>query len=130
MANLKDNAITLLGSLAATSVATGAGPTTIFTTPAGKVTRITHIIVYNPSGSCATATDLKFGTGFRNNVAVSIAALTTANTGFMVLNNTAAAGDDLMAIEIAAGTTVQVTVATGAAGVTASFDVFGFTKAS
>ncbi len=127
MAALKDKALTLLGS--ATVDIHPAASTTIFTTPIGKVTRISHIILRDPQASLAAATDLKFGTGFRNNAAVDVSSLTTTGTDYIVLQNATAAGSDQKCTEIAAGTAFQVTVTTGATANPANvtIDVFGYT---
>ena len=130
MPALKDKAISLLGSLAVLSTA-GSPPVTIFTTPPGKVTYITHIVVRDPTASMAAggATDIKFGTGFRNNVGVDLQTLTTANTDYIVLMNQAAAGTAVKCTEIAASTAFVVTFTTGTtAACTATYDVFGYTK--
>lgn len=130
MPALKDKALSLLGS-AAINVADAdkaSGPYTIFTTPLGKVTRITHVVVRDPTASMAGGTDFKLGTGFRNNAAIDLSSLTTANTDYIVLLNATAAGADQKCTEIAATTAVQVTVTTGTTlACTATFDVFGYT---
>lgn len=130
MPALKDKALTLLGS-ASVNVAEAdkaSGPYTIFTTPVGKVTRISHIVVRNPTASMAGGTDFKFGTAFRNNAAVDLSTLTTAGTDYIVLINATAAGADQKCTEIAAATVLAVDVDTGTtAACTATFDVFGYT---
>lgn len=126
MPALKDKALTLLGSLTIDSKTVAS--TTIFTTPIGKVTRISHVIVRNPTASMAGGTDFKFGTGFRNNAAVDLSTLTTANTDYMVLLNATAAGADQKCTEIAAATAFALQVVTGTtAACNATYDVFGFT---
>ena len=126
MPALKDKALTLLGSAAIDCNA--AATTTIFTTPVGKVTRISHIIVRDPTASMAGGTDFKFGTGFRNNAAVDLSSLTGGATDYIVLINATAAGADQKCTEIAAGTAFELTITTGTTGAcTATFDVFGYT---
>jgi len=128
MPALKDKALSLLGSLAVLSTA-GSPAVTIFTTPPGKVTRISHIVVRDPTATMgAGATDIKFGTGFRNNVGVDLATLTTALTDYIVLANQAAAGTAVKCTEIAGSTAFVVTFTTGTTGAcTATYDVFGYT---
>lgn len=127
MPSLKDKSLCLLGS--ATIDAKTAATTTIFTTPIGKVTRISHIVVRDPTASMAAGTDYKFGTGFRNNTAVDLSSLTTAGTDYIVLQNATAAGNDQKCTEIAAGVAVALTVTTGsAAACNATFDIFGYTS--
>jgi len=120
MASLKDKAITLLGSLSGVDMKTAAS-TTIFTTVANKVTRITHVVVRDSSASLAGGTSYSV-TQWRQTF--SLAGLTTANTGYIMVS-----GADLAQYtELAPGTAVQLTVTTGAtAAGTATIDVFGFT---
>ena len=125
MASLKDKAISLLGTFTG-SIATGANPT-LFTTVAGKVTRITSIVFRDPSGSAAAATNLSC-TGFPGSI--SLANLVTANTGYVVAGAAAAAGSPqtpTQGTEIAASTAVVLTTTTGAA-VTVTVDVYGYTS--
>lgn len=126
MPALKDKALSLLGS--ATIDAKTAATTVIFTTPVGKITRISHIIVRNPTASMAGGTDFKFGTGFRNNAAVDLSSLTTSGTDYIVLQNATSAGSDQKCTEVAASTAVSLVVTTGTTAVcNATFDVFGYT---
>ena len=127
MPALKDKALSLLGSLAVLSTA-GSPAVTIFTTPPGKVTRISHIVVRDPTASMAGGLDIKFGAGFRNNVGVDLSTLTTAFTDYVVLANQAAAGTAVKCTEIAGSTAFVVTFTTGTTGAcTATYDVFGYT---
>lgn len=129
MPALKEKAISLLGSAAinCADADKASGPYTIFTVPLGKLARITHVVVRNPTASMAGGTDFKFGTGFRNNAAVDLSSLTTLGTDYIVLGNATAAGLDQKCTEIAAATAVQVDVDTGTTvACTATFDVFGF----
>ena len=126
MPALKDKALTLLGS--ATIDSKTVASTTIFTTPVGKVTRISHVIVRDPTASMAGGTDFKFGAGFRNNAAVDLSSLTTLGTDYMVLLNATAAGADQKCTEIAAATALALQVVTGTtATCSATYDVFGYT---
>lgn len=121
MAALKDKAITLLGSLSGVDMKTAAS-TTIFTTQAGKVTRITHVVVRDASASLAGGTSYSV-TNFRQTF--SLANLVTAGTGYLVVQAT----DLTQYTEIAAATAVQLTVTTGStAAATATIDIFGFTS--
>ena len=120
MASLKDKAITLLGSLSGVDMKTAAS-TTIFTTVANKVTRITHDVVRDTSASLAGGTSYSI-TQWRQ--AFSLAALVTAGTGYIDVY-----GADLAQYtELAPSTAVQLTVTTGAtAAGTATIDIFGYT---
>ena len=119
MPALKMKALTLLGS--ASLVITTGGALTLYTTPPGKLTRISHIVARNPTASCTGATQIRFGTGFNNNGNNDISTMTTSGTDYMVLANT------LKSTEIAASTAVQMTPTTGTIGAcTVTFDVFGF----
>lgn len=128
MARAKDKTMALLGSLSGIDMKTGSA--TIFTTDPGKVTRIMCVVVRDATNTLAGGTDYKFGTGFRNNAAVDLSSLTTANTDYIVLFNQTNVGNDQKSTEIAASTAFTVTVNTGAttAGtITATMDVFGYT---
>lgn len=127
MPALKDKALTLLGS-AVIHMQTADGAQAVFTTPVGKVARISHIVVRDSTGSLAGCTDVKFGTGFRNNAAVDLSSMTGGATDYMVLINATAAGADQKCTEIAAATAFTFTPTTGAtADVDATIDVFGYT---
>jgi hypothetical protein len=114
-----DKGIALLGSAAINMQS--AATTTIYTTPVGKVTRISHAVVRDPSASLAGGTSYTI-TGLR--AAFSLATLTTANTGFIVVR----AADLTEQLRVAAATAVQLTVTTGStAAASATIDVFGYT---
>jgi hypothetical protein len=131
MAALRDKGIALLGSQSVLVTAGSPTPVTIFTTPLGKVTRIYAICVYNPTASMAGGSNFSFGTGFRNNAAVTLVSLTTANTDYIMLYNHLVTGDDQKSTEIAAGTAFQVAITTGTTAVcTVTFDVFGYCTAT
>lgn len=118
MANLREKAIALLGS-ATVDMKTAASPT-IFTTPAGKVCRITHVVVRDATASLAGGTSYTI-TNFR--AAFSLATLVTANTGYLVVQAT----DLTQFTEIAGGTAVTLTVTTGSTlAANATIDVFGY----
>lgn len=119
MARLKDNAITLLGSN--TIDMKTAATTTIFTTEAGKVTRITQVVVRDPTASLAGGTSYTIN-GFL--ATFSLAHVTTASTGCAVLTPAITT----QTLEVAASTAVQLTVTTGStAAANATIDVFGYT---
>lgn len=123
---LSDSGIALLGS--ATIDMKTAATTTIVTTPAGKVTRIFAVVVRDPTATLAGGTNYSFGTGFRNNAAVDLSSLTTANTDYIVLYNQTNVGNDQKSTEIAASTAFALTVTTGSTGAAnATLDVFAYT---
>lgn len=119
MPSLKDKAETLLGS--ATIDMKTAATTTIFTTPSGKITRITKVVVRDPTASLAGGTSYSL-TNFRQTF--SLAGLTTPSTGYMVVQAT----DLTQYTELVGGTAFQLTVTTGStAASNATIDVFGYT---
>lgn len=126
MAALKEKALALLGSATVTMTA-ASGVETIFTVPVGKVARISHLVVRDPSASLASGTSFQFGTGFRNNAAVDLSSMTTLGTDYMVLQNATSVGNDQKSTEIASAVAFQITKTTGsAAAATAVIDVFGY----
>ncbi len=123
MPSLKDKSLALLGTFTG-SIATAANPT-LMTTPVGKIARIMKLVFRDPSGSAAAATNLTC-TGFPGSI--SLANLVTANTGYVAVEASAAAGAPAaptQGTEIAAATAVVLTTTTGAA-VTVTIDVFGY----
>jgi hypothetical protein len=119
MASLKDKAITLLGS-AVIDMKTAA-TTTIFTTPVGKTTRITHVVVRDPTASLAGGTSYSI-TNFRQTF--SLAGMTGGASKYMVVQAT----DLTEYTETAEATAIQLTVTTGSsAAANATIDVFGYT---
>lgn len=120
MPALKDKALTLLGS-ALIHCQAGDGAQTIFTTPIGKVTRITHVVVRDATGSFAGGTDFDFTSWLQS---VDLSGMTGGAALYRVLNAT----HNTDFTELAAGTAFQVTPSTGAtADIDATFDVFGYT---
>ena len=118
---LSDSAITLLATKTAVNMQNGAGATTLFTTAAGKVTRITHVVVRDVSATLAGGTDYDFTSWVQT---ADLSSMTTANTLYRVI--TASSTTDYT--EIAASTAFQITPSTGSAGAaTATIDVFGYT---
>ena len=121
MPALRDKGIALLGSASGINMQTAGGAQTIFTTPLGKVTRITHIVIRDVSATLAGGTDYDF-TSWRQSVDLS--GMTTANTQYRVIQAT----DNTDFTELAAGTAFQITPSTGSSGAaTATIDVFGYT---
>ena len=118
MPALKDKAISLLGSAVTTSTLAGTG--TIFTTPPGKITRVTQITIMNPGASLVTVTAINFGAYFNSGANFNLSAVTGGITDYMVLNPT------LKATEIPASTAFQMVVVSGAA-TTMDVNVWGFT---
>lgn len=118
MADLRTKAISLLGS--ATIDMKTAASTTIFTTAAGKVCRITHVVVRDATNSLAGGTSYSI-TNFR--ATFSLAALVTSGTGYLVVQAT----DLTQYTETAASTAIQLTVTTGSTlAANATIDVFGY----
>ena len=118
MANLKEKAISLLGSTSAVDMQTVAS-TTLYTVPTGKVAYITHVVVRDPSASMAGGPDYDF-TNWKQTV--SLATLTTLGTDYIVLD-----GNNTKYTELAAATNFQISVITGTtAACTATIDVFGY----
>lgn len=117
MAFVMSKALALLATMTGVNMQS-VGATTLYTVPAGKIGRISHVIVRNPSASLAAGTNYNF-TQWRQTVDLS--SLTTANTDYIVLD-----GNNVKYQELAAGTAFQITVNTGStAAATATIDVFG-----
>ena len=122
---LKDNAISLLGSKSGVDMKTAAS-TTIYTTPAGKTTRVLFVVVRDPSATLAGGTSYSL----TNFVQTFSLATLTSTTGYVVIGPimqiTSTA--PVQYTEIAASTNFQITVTTGSTGAaTATIDVFGHT---
>lgn len=117
MAELNEIGVTLVTT---TSVdMKTAASTTLWTVPTGKVGRIVHVSVRDPSASMAGGTDYDF-TQWKQTVDLS--SLTTADTDYIVLD-----GNNVKYQELAAATAFQITVNTGTtAACTASLDVFAY----
>ena len=117
MAFVMGKALALLATMTGVDMQT-VGATTLYTVPAGKVGRISHALVRNPSASLAGGTDYDF-TSWRQTVDLS--SLTTPDTDYIVLN-----GNNVKYAELAAGTPFQITVITGSTlAAIATIDVFG-----
>lgn len=125
MARLKDKAITLLASVTGIDMKTAASPT-LFVTEAGKITRITHVVFRDTTASLAGGTNYSITQWVQN---FDLSNITTSGTGYGVLYaETSAAKKPSQYTELAASTTVTLTVTTGAtAAGTATIDVFGYT---
>lgn len=109
----------LLHSMALPSLKT-AGSTALYTTPVGKTTIITKIVIRNVTASLAGGTSYSV-TGFRQ--AFSLANL-TQTTGCMIVEP----ADLSMLTMIVGGTTINFTVTTGSTAASAGMiDVFGYT---
>ena len=118
MGELNEVAVTLVQTTTAVDAKTAAS-TTLWTVPTGKVGRIVHVCVRDPSASMAGGTDYDF-TQWKQTVDLS--SLTTADTDYIILD-----GNNVKYQELAAATNFQVTVNTGTtAACTAVFDVFGY----
>lgn len=121
MADLKEKAESLLGSLAAHSLG-ATGETTIFTCPPGKSCIITKVVMRSASAAIGTAS-ISFGwdTADADDV-IANGVRTLTGAGYYEI---IPAGSD-SAIGIAGGTfKVDVNTAEGAAD-TVTFDVFGY----
>lgn len=119
MAALKEKGVALLGSSSGVNMQTGAA-VTIYTTPVGKTTRISHAVIRDYTASLAGGTSYTI-TGLR--AAFSLVNGTTANTGYMTVR----CADLAESTEIAAATVVQFTPTTGStAACTATIDIFGY----
>ncbi len=118
MASLRLNTITRLATVTGVDMKTAAS-TALYVVPTGFTLRITGLIVRDTTASLAGGTSYSV-TSWRQTF--SLAALTTANTGYINVY-----GADLAQYtEIAAGTTVNFTVTTGASAAgTATIDLLG-----
>lgn len=116
--NFAEDKIALLSSKSSVDMQTS-GDTTIFTTISGKKTRITHVVVRDPSASMAGGTSFSF-TSWRQ--AFSLAGLTNAGTDYIVID-----GNNAVYSEISGDVDFKLTVTTGTtAACTATIDVFGY----
>jgi hypothetical protein len=96
-----------------------AADTTLYTVPAGKVCRVMELIVRDATASLAGGTSYSV-TNFLQTF--SLATLTTANTGYVVVKPTALA----LYVENAAAAVIKLTVTTGSTlAATATIDLFG-----
>lgn len=113
--------ITCLSSTAAVNMIAGAGPTTLYTVPAGKTAIITHVVVRTVSATLAGGTKYDF-TGWRQDVDLSSM---TAVTDYMVITSDTAI--PVKYTMTAATTTFTITNDDGSDGAaTTTIDVFGF----
>ena len=118
MPALSSKAFTLLSSTVCDMKT--AASTALFTVPIGKVLRVCHVVVRDPTASLAGGTSYTV-TGFIG--VFSLATLTTASTGFHVLTPT----NTTLLIEQAANTSITLTVTTGSTAVAnATIDLFGY----
>ena len=115
MPALKDKAITLLGSA---NKILNAGAT-IFTTPPGKSTVLTHVTISNPAASIAAATSINFGVYGGTSQVINCSGVTA--TGMCLASAFSGAGTIATA-----NTAIALAVTTGAAQ-TADIRIFGYT---
>jgi len=124
MANLKDNAISVLATGAA-GMQTADGKTTLYTVPAGKKAVVTHVMVRQPTASLAGGTSFSFGDGANADTwktAVSLASMTGTDDYFFVTKN-----DAVVSAVFDAGDAFGVKPVTGAtADANATIDVLGY----
>lgn len=125
MPDLKAKALSLLSSTTAVDLH-GTTKAILYTVPVGKVAYVTSIIVRDPSDSLAGGTSYAFGTGASANTwmtGVSLAAVTTASTGYTIVSPTSGA----VLLESAAGSEfgIKATTGTTADPCTATIDVYG-----
>ena len=113
--------IALLSTTASVDMKAAAGPTTLYTVPAGKTAIITHVVIRSISASLAGGTDFDF-TGWKQTVDLS--SITSAfATSFICLDS-----NNAVYTPAVASSTFQITNSTGATGTaTATIDVFGYT---
>lgn len=120
MPALNSKAFTMLASVSC-SMATSAS-TALYTVPIGRVLRISHIVVRNCGASLA-GTSTYSVTGWRQ--AFALTALTTANTGYIVVR-----GADLAQYtEQTANTVINFSNNTTGAATTATVELFGLVLA-
>lgn len=131
MAELKENAITLLSTTTGIDMSESTGDdvqVVLYTVPSGKTAIITHVVVRNPSSSLASASSVAFGNNsatYNNwDSALTLAACTASTMAIVVVPTTAGAA----AVTVcAAGTEFSMLITTGAgAACTATIDVFGY----
>jgi hypothetical protein len=124
MADLRENAITLLASVVA-GMQNGDGDTVIYTVPAGKTCYVTQLVVRDPTASLADGTDFDFGDDENANwfaETVDLSGMTTVGTDYYILRS-----DGAVLSEFAAGTEIEAVVNTGAtADAEATVDLFGY----
>lgn len=123
MANLKDNALTLLAS--GTVHLQAADPKSIvYTVPAGKSAIVTHVIIRNPTASLAGGTGFDIGDGANADTwkqTIDLSTLTATTDHIVIQADTAKktvfdAGDEF-GIKPATGATLDAD---------ATMDVFGY----
>ena len=124
MANLKENALSLLASGVA-GMQTVDGKTTLYTVPAGKKAVVTHVVVRQPTASLAGGSSFSFGDGTNADTwktGVSLTLMTGTDDYFVVTKN-----DTVVSAVFDAGDAFGVKPVTGAtADANAAIDVFGY----
>jgi hypothetical protein len=113
--------ITCLSTTASVNMVAGAGPTTLYTVPAGKTAIITHVVIRTISASLAGGVDFDF-TGWRQTVDLS--SITSAYaTSYICLDC-----NNAVYTPAVAASTFQITNSTGSTGAaTCTIDVWGYT---
>lgn len=113
--------IALLSTKASVNLKAAAGPTTLYTVPAGKTAIITHVVIRSISASLTGGSDFDF-TGWKQTVDLS--SITSAfATSFICIDS-----NNAVYTPAVASSTFQITPSTGATGdATATIDVFGYT---
>jgi len=123
MANLKDNALTLLAS-GTVNLQNGDGKSTVYTVPAGKKAIVTHVVIRNPTASLADGTDFDIGDGANADTwkqTINLTTLTGATDCIVIQADTA------KFTVFDAGDAFGIKDATGAtADADATMDVFGY----
>jgi hypothetical protein len=117
VADLKEKAGVALLSSTVVDMKT-AQANTLYTVPVGKVCRLTHVVIRDPTASLAGGTSYSI-TNWKQ--AFSLAAVTGA-TYYIVIDN-----ENTVYVETAAGVVIQLTVTTGSTlAANATVDLFGY----
>ena len=118
MADLRQNAVSLISSTSGIDMKTAAS-TTLYTVPTGKNLVVDHVVIRGNSASLAGGTSYSF-TNFRQTVDLSGMTTTTGS-------RTLYAADNTTYVISTAATAVQITVTTGASSAgTAVVDIYGY----
>jgi len=118
MADLKEKAGMSLLSSTVVDMKT-AQANTLYTVPTGKVCRISHVVVRDPTASLAGGTSYSV-TNWK--LTFSLATLTTLGTDYITIDN-----ENTKYTETAAGVAIQLTVTTGSTlAANATIDLFGY----
>lgn len=124
MAELKENAITLLAS-GTVNLQDGDGKSTVYTVPTGKKAIITEVVIANPTASLADGTDFDLGDGASADTwkqTVDLSGMTGTDDYMVIRNDSAVIGAVFDAADA-----FGIKPATGAtADADATMYVFGF----